>query len=81
MRNKAFNIPKNSKHDGYQEVLLLWFISLLIKSPKLVVLNLLSAIKNENKQNEQLAEEMHKSITYTNHSQSSYISRRYVINK
>ena len=53
----------------------------MIKSPKLVVLNLLSAIKNENKQNEQLAEEMHKSITYTNYSQSSYISRRYVINK
>ena len=46
-----------------------------------MVLNLLSAIKNENKQKEHLAEEMQKSIPYTNYSQSSYISRRYVINK
>ena len=29
--DKAFNIPKNLKYDGYQRVLLLWYINVLIK--------------------------------------------------
>ena len=29
--DKAFNIPKNLKYDGYQRVLLLWYINFLIK--------------------------------------------------
>ena len=37
LRDKAFNITKNSKYDGYQRRLL-WFINFLIKSRKLVVL-------------------------------------------
>ena len=39
-----------------KEVLLLWFISFLIKKPKG------SGIKNEIKQNQQLAEELYKPI-------------------
>ena len=38
LRDKAFNIAKNPKYDGYEEGLLLWFISFLIKSQKVVVL-------------------------------------------
>ena len=40
LRDKAFNIAKNSKHDVgiHQEGLLLWFINFLIKSRKQVVL-------------------------------------------
>ena len=37
LRDKAFNIAKNSKYDGYQRGLL-WFINVLIKIRKLVVL-------------------------------------------
>ena len=38
LRDKAFNIAKNPKYDGYEEGLLLWFISFLIKSQNVVVL-------------------------------------------
>ena len=37
LRDKAFNIAKNLKYDGYQRGLL-WFIDFLIKSPREVVL-------------------------------------------
>ena len=37
LRDKAFNIAKNSKYDGYQRGLHLWFINFLIKSPKILV--------------------------------------------
>ena len=38
LRDKAFNIAKNPKYDGYQRGLVLWFINFLIKSPREVVL-------------------------------------------
>ena len=37
LRDKAFNIAKNPKYDGYKEGLLLWFINFLIKSRKVVM--------------------------------------------
>ena len=37
LKNKAFNIVKNPKYDGYQRRLALWFIVFLIKIPKAVV--------------------------------------------
>ena len=37
LRDKAFNIAKNPKYDGYKEGLLLWFINFLIKSRKVVI--------------------------------------------
>ena len=37
LKNKAFNIAKNPKYDGYQRGLALWFINFLIKIPKAVV--------------------------------------------
>ena len=36
--DKAFNIAKNPKYDGYQRGLLQWFISFLMKSLLVVVL-------------------------------------------
>ena len=38
LRDKAFNIAKNPKYDGYQGGFLLWFTNVLIKSPQEVVL-------------------------------------------
>ena len=38
LRDKAFNIAKTPKYDGYQRELALCFINLLIKSPPVVVL-------------------------------------------
>ena len=38
LKNKAFNIAKNPKYDGYHT--LLWFINFLIKSQKGMVLKL-----------------------------------------
>ena len=38
LRDKAFNIAKNPKYDGYQKGLALWFINFLIKSPQVAVL-------------------------------------------
>ena len=37
LRDKAFNIAKNPKYDGYQRSLALWFINCLIKSPQVVL--------------------------------------------
>ena len=38
LRDKAFNIAKNPKYDGYQRGLASMFIIFLIKSPQVVVL-------------------------------------------
>ena len=37
LRDKAFNIAKNPKYNGYQEDLLLWFINFLIKHLQVAV--------------------------------------------
>ena len=37
LKDKAFNIAKNPKYDGYQEVLLLWLKNSLTKKPLVVV--------------------------------------------
>ena len=55
-RGKVFNIAKNPKMMDIREVLLLWFINILIKNTSG------SGIKNETKQNQQLAEELYKQI-------------------
>ena len=38
LRDKAFNIAKNPKYDGYQRGLASMFYKFLIKSPQVVVL-------------------------------------------
>ena len=38
LRDKAFNIARNPKYDGYQRGLASMFINFLIKSPQVVVL-------------------------------------------
>ena len=37
LRDKAPNIDKNPKYDGYQKVLLQWFINFLIKHFQVVL--------------------------------------------
>ena len=56
LRNKAFNIAKTSKYDGYQRRLASMVYKLFDKESSG------SGIKNEIKRNEQLAEELHKPI-------------------
>ena len=56
LRNKAFNIAKNSKYDGYQRRLASMVYKFFDKKSSG------SGIKNEIKRNEQLAEELHKPI-------------------
>ena len=56
LRDKAFNIAKNPKYDGYQRGLASMMYQFFNKNTKG------SSIKNELKQNEQLAEELHKPI-------------------
>ena len=41
LRDKAFNIAKNPKYNGYQRVLLLWFIIFLIKRLQVGVFKIL----------------------------------------
>ena len=54
LRFKAFNIAKIQNMMDIEEILLLWFINILIKSPQIKKL-----VNNEIKENEQLAEELH----------------------
>ena len=54
--DRAFNIAKNSKYDGYQSGLALMVYKLLIKKTSG------GAIKNEYMSNKELAEELHKPI-------------------
>ena len=44
LRDKAFNITKNPKYDGYQRGLALWFINFLIKSPLHFQINLYQVV-------------------------------------
>ena len=46
LRNKAFNIAKDPKYDGFKEGYLLWFINFFIKRLQAVVLNLCSKKNN-----------------------------------
>ena len=39
LRDKAFNIVKNPKYDGYQRGPL-WFLNFLIKNPQVVIMKL-----------------------------------------
>ena len=55
LRDKAFNISKDPKHDGYQRGLASMVYKFFDKKSKG------SGIKNEIKQNERLTEELHKS--------------------
>ena len=57
MRDKAFNIAKNSKYRGYQREL----ASKVYKFPDKKTSG--SGIKNENISNKELAEKLHKTIT------------------
>ena len=56
LRDKAFNIAKKQNMMDIKEVLLLWSIHFLIKRTSGSVAN------NKIKQNQQLAEELHKPI-------------------
>ena len=56
LRDKAFNIDKNPKHDGYQRGLASMVYKLIDKTASG------SGANNKIKQNEQLAEELHKPI-------------------
>ena len=56
LRDKAFNIAKNPKYDGYQRGLASMIYNFFNKKSKG------GSVNNEIKQNEQLAEELHKPI-------------------
>ena len=56
LRDKAFNIAKNPKYDGYQRDLASMVYKFFDKK------STSSGIKNESTQNQQLAEELHKQI-------------------
>ena len=56
LRDKAFNIAKNPKYDGYQRGLASMVYKFFDKKSKG------GSVNNEIKQNEQLAEELHKPI-------------------
>ena len=56
LRDKAFNIAKNLKYDGHQRGLAGMVYQFFDKKAKG------SGIKNENKQNEQLADDLHRPI-------------------
>ena len=57
--NKAFNSVEFPKNEDIKELLLEWFRNTLIKC---LLLLLVCAIRNENMSNQQIAEELHKSI-------------------
>ena len=57
MHDKAFNIAKNTKYDGYQRVLASIVQNIFDKKTSG------SSIKNENISNDELAEELHKPVT------------------
>ena len=65
MRDKAFNIAKNPKYDGYQRGLASMAYNSCDKKPTLLADKSASSsgIKNENISNKDLAEELHKPIT------------------
>ena len=59
LRDKAFNFAKNQKYDGYQTGLASMVYKFFDKKSKG------GGVNNETKQNEQLAEELHKPIIKT----------------
>ena len=59
LRDKAFNIAKNPKHDGYQRGLASMIYKFFDKETSG------SSIKNENISNKELAEDLHKPIIRT----------------
>ena len=61
LRDKAFNIAKSSKHDGYQKGLASIVYKFFDKKSRDSGVN-----NNEIKQNEQLTEELHKPIIKKN---------------
>ena len=63
LRDKAFNIDKNAKYDGYQRGLASMVYQLFDKKSAGSGLNTLA--NNEIKQNHQLAEELHQQIIKT----------------
>ena len=63
LRDKAFNIDKNAKYDGYQRELASMVYQLFDKKSAGSGLNMLA--NNEIKQNHQLAEELHQQIIKT----------------
>ena len=56
MRDKAFNIIKNPKYDGYQRGLASMLFKFFDKKTSG------GAVKNENSSNKELSEELHKPI-------------------
>ena len=64
LRDKAYNIPKNPKYDGYQRRFALMVYTFFDKetSGETSTLENKSEIKNKNISNKQLAEELHKTI-------------------
>ena len=56
LHNRAFNIAKNPKYDGYQSGLASMFYKFFDKKPSG------SGIKNDNISNQELAEELHKPV-------------------
>ena len=64
MREKAFNITKNPKYDGYQRGLLQWFILFFGEKTSAMRANKFacSDIKSETMSNKVLAEELHEPI-------------------
>ena len=74
LRDKAFNIAKNPKYDGYQKVLLLSMVDKFFDKKKKNASG--SGIKNEIKQNEQFAEELHKPIKNFQKKKSIFIIHR-----
>ena len=66
LRDKAFNIAKNPKYDGQRGLTSLVYKfsdKMSAKDGGVTALANKSAIKNQITQNQQLAEELHKSIT------------------
>ena len=65
LRDKAFNIAKNPKYDGYQRGLASMVYRFFDKKTVTGVTTLAnkSAVKNKNMSNKELAEELHKLIT------------------
>ena len=61
LRDKAFNIAKNSKYDGYQRVLALMVYKFFNEGGAATVASK-SATKSENISNKELAEELYKPI-------------------
>ena len=63
LRDKAFNIAKNPKYDGYQREIASMVYKFFDKKSSGTLSKNENGIKNENMLNKELAEEFHKPIT------------------